>query len=200
LADRFSFSQWQSRVTAGIGGIAAIVAGWGIGLFESRDQPPPPTLIAGQPITAGEWALRFDRASLSDQFPDGLTVAGSGRKAIIVYLQATNRTAQTSNSFVQAIKLDTPIPGIDERPTPYLLRDHAIMAELQPALPEEMALVWTYPAGRPAPARVRFAITASNFKPFDNLYAQPGWFDPHTIGVIDLPLTAQGPSATGSVS
>lgn len=200
MADRFSFSQWQSRVTAGIGGIAAILAGWGIGLFESRVKPPPPTFIAGQPITAGEWALRLDRASLSDRLPDGQMVSSPGRKAIVLYLQATNRTASTSNSIVQAIKLDTPVRGVDERPIPYLQRDHAIMTDLQPALPEDVALVWTYPADGPMPRSLRFAVAASNFKPFDNLYAQPGWFDPHTIGVIDVPLGPLGRDAIGGVS
>jgi hypothetical protein len=197
LANRFSFSQWQARVTAGIGGIAAIAASWGIGLFESRVEPPPPPLSAGRPITAGEWDLRLDSARLSDRMPDGSGVFPSGRKAIVLVMQATNRTGETSASFLQAIKLDTPIAGIDAQPLAYLLRDRALATQLQPALPEQVALVWTYPAATKMPAQLRFAVVASNFVPLDNLYAQPIWLNPHTIGDVAMRLV---PDAGGAVS
>lgn len=181
---------------AGIGGIAAILASWGMGLFEAKDQPPVPTLPIGQSVAAGEWALRFERAEVSDRLPDGEAVSRSGRKAIVLYLEATNRTAQTSGTLTQAIALATPVRGVDARPMAYLLRDQAVVTELQPGLPERIALVWTYPAGERAGATARFGVTARTFKPFDNLYAQPIWTDPHTFGTVDLSLDAPPPASS----
>ncbi|KAB7767357.1 hypothetical protein [Xanthomonas sp. LMG 12461] len=175
---------------AGVGGIAAIVVGWGIGLFEAKEVPVPPALQAGKDVAAGEWSLRFDHVETSDRLPDGEVVSRDGRKAIVLYLQATNRTAQTSGSLVQAVALKTPPRGADARPTAYLLRDRAATTELQPGLPEQVALVWTYPATEQVAGRVRFDITARTFKAFDNLYAQPLWTDPHPVGVVELPLGA----------
>lgn len=195
LVSKGSFGQWRRRATAGVGGIAAIVASWGIGLFEVKEKPLPPDLPAGQDIVVGEWSLRFDRVSLSDHLPNGDVIARLGRKAIVLDVQATNRTARTSSSFLQAIKLATPVPGVDARPTAYLLRDRATTTELQPGLPEQIALVWTYPAAEHATARVRFNVAAKNFKPFDNLYAQPIWTAQHPVGVIELPLAASLPDA-----
>jgi len=193
LATIFSLKEWRTRATAGVGGIAAIIAGWGIGLFEEKDQPPPPTLSVGRPIPAGEWSLRFERVTRSDRLPDGTMVSRFGREAVILYVQATNRTTRSSNSLLQAVTLATSAKGVDARPTAYLIRDHAIMTDLQPGLPEEVALVWTYTAGQTIPSRLRFDVMASNFKPQDNLYAQPLWTDAHKIGVVDLPLqTAKG--------
>lgn len=175
---------------AGIGGIAAIVVGWGIGLFEAKEVPVPPALRAGKDVAAGEWSLRFDHVETSDRLPNGDTVSRDGRKAILLYLQATNRTTQTSGSLVQAVTLKTPPRGADARPSAYLLRDRAATTELQPGLPEQIALVWTYPATEQLAGRLRFDITARTFKAFDNLYAQPIWTDPHPVGVVELPLDA----------
>ncbi|WP_242159016.1 hypothetical protein [Xanthomonas indica] len=175
---------------AGIGGVAAIVVGWGIGLFEAKDVPVPPALQADKDVAAGEWSLRFERVEASDRLPNGEPVSRDGRKAIVLYLQATNRTTQTSGSLVQAVAWKTPPRGADARPTAYLLRDRAVTTELQPGLPEQIALVWTYPATEQVPGRARFDITARTFKAFDNLYAQPLWTDPHPVGVVALPLDA----------
>jgi hypothetical protein len=171
-----------------------------MGLFELNSAAPPPALSIGKPISAGEWTLRLDGVSLSDRLPDGSRIIGADRKAIILHLQATNRTALTSNSFVRAIHLDTPVPGVDAQPTPYLQRDRVATGELQPALPEDMTLVWTYPASAQVPARLRFSIDARSYRTFDNLYAQPGWFDPQKIGVIALPVAPAGPVANGGAS
>ncbi|WP_420137277.1 hypothetical protein [Sphingomonas sp.] len=200
MAGKFSIGGWRSRVTTGVGGIAAVVAGWGIGLFELKTTPPPPGLAAAKPVDAGEWTLRLDGVSVSDRMPDGGRIIGSDRKAIILHLQATNRTGMTSNSFVRAIHLDTPIRGIDAHPTPFLQRDRVATGELQPALPEDMTLVWTYPAGEPVPAKLRFSIDARSYRDFDNLYAQPGWFDPQKIGVIELPLSPAEAASKGAAS
>lgn len=196
LVSKLSLGQWRTRMMAGIGGLAAIVAGWGIGLFEAKEKPIPPSLPVGQPIAAGEWSLRFDRVSLSDRLPNGDVIARFGRKAIVLELQATNRTARTSSSFLRAVKLTTPIKGIDPLPTAYLVRDREMTIELQPGLPEKIALVWTYPAAERTAARLRFDVTANTFKPFDNLYAQPIWTDPHPAGFIDLRLVAASSDAS----
>lgn len=171
-----------------------------MGLFELNSAAPPPALSIGKPISAGEWTLRLDGVSLSDRLPDGSRIIGGDRKAIILHLQATNRTALTSNSFVRAIHLDTPVRGVDAQPTAYLQRDRVATGELQPALPEDMTLVWTYPASAQVPARLRFSIDARSYRTFDNLYAQPGWFDPQKIGVIALPVAPAGPVANGGAS
>jgi hypothetical protein len=199
LAATFSFSQWQTRVTAGIGGALAIVVGWGIGLFELKSAPPTPVLSTNKPIVTGEWVLRLERASADDRLPDGSTVM-AGRKAIVLHLQATNRTGETSSSYLQAIKVETAVRGIDANPIAYLQRDNTITTDLQPALPEELALVWTYPATTKVPARLHFTVNKRTYKAFDNLYAQPGWFDSGKVGVIDLPIAAANPDVTGAAS
>jgi len=184
----FSLTERASRITAGIGGLAAIVVSWGIGLFETRTVPVQPTLAIGQPVEAGQWTLRLDRVDVSDRVPGATGAWLAGRKVIVLYLQASNRTAETSNSYMQAVKLDTPIAGADARPTAYLMRDHAFLADLQPALPEDVALVWSVPADAQVPATVRFKIEALRYKAVDNLYAQPLWSNPREVGVVDLPV------------
>lgn len=181
------FQSWRTRTVAGAGGIAALLTSWGIGLFEVRTQPAPPGLRAGQSIAAGEWEVRLDSAQVGTLAPDGRALYG--REALLIPAQLLNRTGRTSNSYNQAIKLVTAIPGIDRQPDAFLVRDRERLTQLHPGLPEQIVFMWTFPKGTHLPARLRFAIEARDFKPRDNLYAAAGWFNPHVLGTIDLPVT-----------
>ncbi len=190
------FQSWRTRATAGVGGVAALLTSWGIGLFEARTQPAPPGLTAGQPVAAGEWRLRLEGAEAGTVMPDGRPAYG--REVLLLTAEVLNRTARTSNSYAQAVKLATPVAGADAQPAAYLTRDRAMLAQLHPGLPERVVFAWTFPRGTKLPERMRFAIVGRDFKPRDNLYAAAGWFNPHTIGTIELPVTRSTHAATRS--
>ena len=46
-----------------------------------------------------------------------------------------------------------------------------------------------------------FGVTAEIFKPRDNLYGMPGWFNPYRLGSVTLPVAdVPAPDAQGNGS
>jgi hypothetical protein len=48
------------------------------------------------------------------------------------------------------------------------------------------------PPAAEAPAQAAFAVESKTYKPIDNLYGAPGWFNPAIIGRVELPVARDG--------
>ena len=48
---------------------------------------------------------------------------------------------------------------------------------------------------RAAPAQAAFAVASKTYKPIDNLYGAPGWFNPAVVGRVELPVAQDGAKA-----
>ncbi|SDR62573.1 hypothetical protein SAMN05519103_08013 [Rhizobiales bacterium GAS113] len=185
----FDPSEVRRRVlslTIGIGGIAAIIASSALHLFESHSKSAVPSLAASSPIEAGQWLVALRGASVAMTTPDGRPVP-KGQRAIVVETEMTNRTVASSNDFYSVLRLDRPASP-SSKPMLYLDRDRTLLTQLHPGLAEKVTVAWTVPAEGPPPAVLKLAVAAKTFKPRDNLYAAPGWFNEHVVGTVDLPL------------
>lgn len=199
IRDRLSRirTKFVTRMIAGIGGSAAVIVSLGMTLYDARTQPPP-SVSVGQPVDAGQWTIELEGIETGATLPDGRHPA-AGRGAIILTAKLTNRTGASSSDVGQAIKLVTAVPGLDDRPTTYLLRDRTLLRHLQPRLTERVAYVWTYPLTATLPARAKVDLLARKYKARDNLYAASGWFNPSVVGVIEMPLITKAASLLRTV-
>jgi hypothetical protein len=193
---RFDLSRVRQRLafrlTLGLGGLAAILVSTGLHIFEARSKNAVPALAAATPIEAGQWLVALSEASIGATMPDGRP-APQGQRAITVETEMTNRTSATSSDFYSLLRLERPAFRA-AKPMLYLDRDKALLAQLHPGLTEKVAVVWTVPADQPPPGVVTIAVEAKTFKPRDNLYAAPGWFNEHAVGTVDLPVRPGGES------
>ncbi|MGO4123170.1 hypothetical protein AB4Z01_02170 [Inquilinus sp. YAF38] len=178
-------------LTTSIGGLLAAGLALGMTIASYRTDQPVPRFPAGAPIEAGEWRVvplsaRIDRAT-----PDGRPIR-DGQKALVVEVELTNRTAASSNSFYRLL---TPDPPVGEgQPDVFLLRDRARAAELHPDMTERLAMVWTVPQDAAVPPVLKLAVHASVYKRRDNLWGHSGWYNPHVLGTVDMPVQAPDPA------
>lgn len=170
---------------AGIGGFIALVISTVTAIYEIRAKPQVPVIMPGAPTEAGRWIVGVRSAELANQTPDGSKMR-DGKLALIVELDLENRTAATSNAYYNVLRLVEPSLGADAKPMLYLKRDGALLAGLNPRMKETVQAVWTLPPGTARPKAVKLSVTAETFKPKDNLYAAPGWFNPHVVGDVVL--------------
>jgi hypothetical protein len=178
-----------TKLIAGIGGSIAVLASTGYAVVGAMPPAKPPVIGIGQPVQAGRWKIVPLRAyvGLPPHAPGGFP----GKSSLIVEMEMTNLTAETSNLFAKAVKLDPPIAGLVAAPTFYLVRDGALLDAIQPGLPEKVAVAWEIQAQPSLPPAIQLSVTAETFKPRDNLYAMPGWFNPKVVASLSLPVTAQ---------
>ncbi|WP_343714691.1 hypothetical protein [Inquilinus sp.] len=179
-------------LTTGIGGFLAAGVVLVMTIASYRTDQPLPHFAAGATIEAGEWrvvplSVRIDTAT-----PDGRKVR-DGEKAVVVEVELTNRTAESSNSFYRLLTPDLPVGK--GQPDVFLLRDRERAAELHPDLTERLAIVWTLPQDVPVPPMLKLAVHATDYKRRDNLRGQTGWsYNPHVAGIVDMPVQEGGPA------
>ncbi|OWJ62034.1 hypothetical protein [Inquilinus limosus] len=178
-------------LTTGIGGFLAAGVVLVMAIASYRTDKPLPHFPAGTTIDAGEWRVLPLSVRIDTTTPDGRKVR-DGQKALVVEMDLTNRTAASSNSFGRLLTLD-PSVGKDQ-PTYMLLRDHELLWELHPDMTERVAAVWTLPQDAAVPAVLKFAVRTSDYKRRDNLWGHSGWYNPHMLGIVDIPLQAAGPT------
>jgi hypothetical protein len=178
-------------LTTSIGGLLAAGLALGMTIASYRTDQPVPRFPAGAPIEAGEWRVVPLSARISSATPDGRPTR-DGQKALVVEVELTNRTAASSNSFYRLVTLDPPLA--EERPDVFLLRDGDRLAELHPDMAERVALVWTMPQDAAVPAVLKLALHASVYKRRDNLWGHSGWYNPHVLGTVDMPVQAPDPA------
>jgi len=179
-------------LTTGIGGfLAAGVAG----LFAVANALPKqelPSFALGAPIEAAQWRIVPIGASVGSAMPDGRP-AKPGRKVLAVRLDMTNRTGSTRNDYTDPFRLDAALAKVAGRPIGYLERDRAILFALHPDLTERVAIVWEMPADTPVPDTLPLMIYAEVYKAQNNLQGDSGWYGPHPIGTLTLPITTAAP-------
>ncbi|PRH87810.1 hypothetical protein C5L14_07795 [Labrys okinawensis] len=185
----FSRQSLKAKLLTGIGGFAAAAISLGVSLYQLRNPAPVPNITAGQTIEAGRWLVTPNSAALATALPDGRPVK-AGRRAVVLELLLANRTERTSNAVTGILKL-TNIAGA-EGPDFYLVRDKERLMALQPRLPERLQAVWTLPAEAALPKALELTVAGATFKPKDSLYGAPGWFNPHDVARVSVPLDAAG--------
>ena len=179
-------------LTTGIGGFLAAGLVLVNTIASYRTDQPLPRFEAGTAIEAGEWRVVPLSARIDTATPDGRKLR-DGQKAVVVEVELTNRTAESSNSFYRLLTLDPPLGK--GQPDVFLLRDRERAAELHPDMTERLAIVWTLPQDAPVPPVLKLAVHASDFKRRDNLRGQNGWgYNPHVAGIIDMPVQGGGPA------
>ncbi len=182
-------SRFQTWITAGAGTIAALFVAGLMGAFGALPAHIPPQLPPGAAIDAGRWRVQPVRAYVSQANVFGVPVK-PGQKALVLEVDMTNRTAKSDKAYFDVFKPE----GIDlpnGPPIIALTRDATLTPELHPGMTERMAYVWPLDGGAAVPASLDFGITAEIFKPRDNLYGTPGWYNPYRLGTVTLPVKAQ---------
>ncbi|OCC04964.1 hypothetical protein BA190_11280 [Labrys sp. WJW] len=185
----FSRQSLKTKVLTGIGGFAAAAISLGVSLYQLRNSEQVPDRTAGQTIEAGRWLVTPNAAALAAVLPDGRPIK-AGRRAVVLELTLANRTERTSNAVAGILKL-TNVAGA-EGPDFYLVRDRERLMALQPRLPERLQAVWILPADAALPKTLELTVAGATFKPKDNLYGAPGWFNPHDVARVSVPLDATG--------
>lgn len=176
---------WRTKVLATVGALSAALISLGYSAYQQRLPDAVPTVEVGAPIDAGRWKVSVLSAGIASELPNGSKLSPD-KKAIVVEMTLENISSQSSNLYGDLIKLvdvpDAPKPNF------YLLRDNAILWDLQPRMPEKVLAAWEVPADMDEPQSLRLRIQGAFFKPRDNLYAAPGWFPAGDVAEIDLPL------------
>ncbi|MGK9232951.1 hypothetical protein KXS07_14965 [Inquilinus limosus] len=178
-------------LTTGIGGFLAAGVALVMTIASYGKDEALPSFRAGAPIEAGQWRVVPLSARIDGATPDGRPVRDGG-KAVVVEVELTNRTAESSNSFYRLLTLDPPIG--EDRPDVFLLRDRDRAAELHPDLTERLAMVWILPQEATAPAVLRLVVHGMVYKRRDNLWGESGWRSPHAVGTIEMPVQAPDPA------
>lgn len=182
-----------ARIAAAIGGILAGAISIGLSIYETRTGAEVAQVAAGASVNSGQWKVILNSASLAAQTPDGRRVSDD-RKALTLDLTLENLSAESSNLYGETLKLD----NIPNAPIPqfYLARDRELLRDLQPMMPETVKAVWELPATAALPKVLKVTIVGTTYKPKDNLYAAPGWFNPTDIARVDLPVAPAAEGAT----
>jgi len=176
-----------TRIIAGIGGLLAGALSLGLSIYETRTGTEVAQVAPGKPVNAGQWMVTLDTAGIATETPDGRRLPDD-KKALTLDLTLENMTAASSNLYSDTLKLE----NVANPPVPqfYLVRDSDLLWDLQPMMPEKVKAVWQLPAAQELPKVLNVAIVGTTYKPKDNLYAAPGWFNPNDVARIGLPLSA----------
>ena len=181
-------------LTTGIGGfLAAGVAGL-IAVAGTLPKEELPRFAAGSTIDAGQWRIVPLGASIGPAGPDG-RAAGPGRKVLMVELDMTNRTGSTRNDYTDALRLDPALAKAAGQPMAYLERDRAILFGLHPDLTERVAIAWEMPEDAAVPETLSLAVWTEVYKAQNSLSGESGWYAPHPLGTLILPVAAAFPAA-----
>ncbi|MBZ9871443.1 hypothetical protein LB542_11315 [Mesorhizobium sp. BR1-1-9] len=179
-------SRIQAWMTAGAGTIAALLAAGLMGAFGALPAHPPPQLPSDAAVDAGRWRIKPVRAYVSHAEIHGVPLK-PGQKALVLEADMTNRTAESNKAYFAVFKPEG-ITLPDPMPMIALIRDSTLAPELHPGMTERLAYVWPLAGDAALPPTLAFGVTAEIFKPRDNLYGTPGWYNPYRLGTVTLPL------------
>lgn len=178
---------------AGIGTAAAIAVAGILGAFEARHHAVPVLAPSGS-IDTGEWQLRPLKAYVSSEKYVYGTLLKPGGKALVLEVEMTNRTAKSTKDYFDLLQVGQSTVDRATKPFITLTRDSTMSPELHPGLPERMAYIWQLPDAAAPPSSFDLTVIRKTYKPRDNLYGLPGWFNPTPAGTMTIPLGA-GPDA-----
>ncbi|MBN9216812.1 MAG: hypothetical protein J0I79_02550 [Mesorhizobium sp.] len=179
-------SKIQTWITAGAGTIAALFVAGVMGAFGALPAHAPPQLPPGAAIDAGRWRVQPVRAYVSHAKVYGVLLK-PGQKALVLEADMTNRTAQSDKAYFDVFEPEG-LTLADRQPMIALTRDSTLTPELHPGMTERMAYVWALAGDAAVPSSLGFGVTSEIFKPRDNLYGMPGWFNPYRLGTVTLPV------------
>jgi hypothetical protein len=183
----------KSRIAAALAGIGTLVAAASVALYGAYgkiSRGDEPVFAAGTAIQTGQWRVVPQRAWTASGKAYGVPVK-PGATALVLEAELTNRTAESSADYLGVFRWN----AAAGKPYVVGLRDSLQMPYLQPGLPERVAFIWTLPPSAAAPAQAAFAVASKTYKPIDNLYGAPGWFNPAVVGRVELPVAQDGAKA-----
>lgn len=178
---------FTTKILAGIGGLLAAALSFTYSIYQGQVAGEVPKADPGKVVDAGRWNVTATSASLAEKMPDGSHVS-PGKKALVVDFVLENRSAESSNIYRDVLKIENVADA--DKPQFYLMRDRALLWDVQPLMPEQVQAVWQVPREMVLPGHLKLAVVGAIFKPRDNLYAAPGWFPTKPVAVVDLPLAS----------
>ncbi|MBD9429446.1 hypothetical protein IB257_05825 [Achromobacter sp. ACM03] len=185
----------RARVAASLAGIGSLVAAASVaiyGAYGKLNRASEPVYGSDISIQTGQWQVVPRRAwTASTPKVYGVPLK-PGATALVVEADLTNRTAESSADYLGLLRWNAPLGSAAGKPMVVGLRDSQQMPYLQPGLPERMAFVWMLPPAAAVPMRTALAVQSKIYKPVDNLYGAPGWFNPANVGRIELPIAPGG--------
>lgn len=188
---RLDFTAYRKRATtfvvAGLGAGAAAVASFSAALYDAAHPDQLPIVSAGEAVDAGRFTVTLLDAKFGKRDESSSSTKGA---RLAVEMELTNRSAGTSNAFMNLLKI-TNAPITLDPPSFFLVRDNAILFDLHPNMPERVIATWYWPAEAPPPNSVEFSIASQIHKRRDNLYGAPGWFDRPPVAKVILPVETE---------
>ncbi|KGD88050.1 hypothetical protein JL37_26085 [Achromobacter sp. RTa] len=181
----------KTRVAARLASVGALVAAGSVALYGAYgkiNRGPETVFSAGAAIQTGQWHVVPRRAWVSDARTYDVPLK-PGTTALVLEADLTNRTAESSSDYLGVFRWRAPAGTAIGKPIVVGLRDAQQMPYLQPGLPERVAYIWMLPPAAAAPSHAAFAVESQTYKPIDNLYGAPGWFNPAIVGRVELPVT-----------
>lgn len=163
------FRQLWLRLLATLGVTAAVLLGWWWRVEAARTPDQIPLAAFGQPIDMGR--------SMATPLALDLRRAADGSEQLVLTARLENITGSTQSAFFGTPPLPPELViGTTDLPPPetILMRDGAVLRQLQPRLPEQVELIWTLPPGV-TPNQVEIKFSREIFKFRDNLYGQSSW-------------------------
>ncbi|HYG43228.1 MAG TPA: hypothetical protein VEA17_09940 [Bordetella sp.] len=186
---RTAFGKMKTRLAAGIGSTVALGAATLYSIFGAGPPAPVVQYAAGSQIDAGQWQVVPRRAWVSRQKVYDVPLK-PGQQALVLEVDLGNRTRMSTRDYSRLFSLH-PIPGVTlEQPLVAQVRDPQLGPLLHPGLGERVAFVWRVPDTATPPQALKVDVVAKTFKPIDNLYGTPGWYNPAIVGQVMLPLEA----------
>ena len=176
-------------LVAGLGGTAAAAVSFAMTVYEAANPPQVPVAEAGETIDTGRWFVTIREARFGAIPPTG-SAPPEPKTFLMIEFDLENRSARSANAFSSIIAFDPPIPNLP-MPAFYLARDKWFAGPINPGMPERMVAAWEWPAQVDPPQELRLAINSQIYKPRDNLYGAPGWFDREPAAIIELPVAVE---------
>ncbi|KOF17346.1 hypothetical protein AC244_17575 [Ensifer adhaerens] len=179
-----------AMLVTGIGGMVAAAVSFATAVYEAANPAPVELVKKDEPIDTGRWLVTINNASMAAVPPTG-TKPVDAKRFLTVDLELDNRSAATSNAFMRLISIEM-LPSIKlPEPVYYLARDKWIASAINPGMPEKVIAVWEWPEGSPSPKALRFSVAKQIYKPRDNLYGAPGWFEDGKAAIVEMAVSGQ---------
>lgn len=190
MAEKRSFrKRLKAWVIGGIGGGLAAVVAFGMAVMDARPKSIP-KLDPSQPFETGQWQATAFGAYVATQAVYGYPLRD--RRAVVLEVQLTNRTADTSGDYGSLFEPNIALETADRRPIVVLTRNVTgkTSPALQPGLGERLAFIWQLPKTGPSPTELELIVHTKHYKAQDNLRGKPGWFNQEPVAKLAMAVAA----------
>lgn len=175
-------------LVTGIGGMAAAAVSFATAVYDAANPAPAVSAAKGEAVDTGRWLVTINDATMASMPPTG-TKPFEPKRFLMVDLDLDNRSVATSNAFMNLITIRDGQEVVSPKPVYYLARDKWIASAVNPNMPEKLIAVWEWPTDRPEPDKLSLSIGKQIYKPRDNLYGAPNWFDDGEAAVVELAVS-----------